>query len=175
MTTAYQYTTDGYYADTVEDYGLLPSNATHTPPPPALPGHVLRWTGEAWEQVENHKGKQGYVNGQPHTVVDYGPLPEGWSDAPPPPPLDEAREIKRHEILTGFDAAMSASLTMPSASAPPTPFAVAEALYDWRTSSADEYADLLSIHAARRDELLAALEAAETSEDVLALGVSYAV
>ena len=174
MPTAYQYTTDGYYADTVEDYGLLPSNATHTAPPPALPGHVLRWTGRDWEQVENHKGKQGYVSGQPCTITKYGPLPEGWSDTPPPT-LAEARESKRHEILTGFDAAMSASLTMPSASAPPTPFAVAEALYDWRTSSADEYADLLSIHATRRDDLLAALEAAETAEDVLALGVSYAV
>ena len=175
MATAYQYTTDGYYADTVEDYGLLPSNATHTTPPPALPGHVLRWTGGDWEQVEDHKGAQGYVNGQPHTITEYGPLPDGWSDTPPPPTLEEARESKRHSILAGFDAAMSASLTMPSASAPPTPFAVAEALFDWRTASADEYADLLAIHATRRDELLAALEAAETSEDVLALGVSYAV
>lgn len=175
MAKAYQYTTDGYYADIIEDYGLLPSNATHTMPPEPLPGHVLRWTGGDWEQVEDHKGAQGYVNGQPCTITEYGPLPEGWSDAPPPPPLDEAREIKRHEILTGFDAAMSASLTMPSASAPPTPFAVAEALYDWRTSSADEYADLLAIHAARRDELLAVLDAAETAEAVLALGVSYAV
>lgn len=175
MAIAYQYTSDGIYADTIEDYGLLPSNATHAVPPEPLPGHVLRWTGEDWEQVENHRGKSGYVNGQPHTVVDYGPLPEGWSDTPPPPTLDEARESKRHEILAGFDAAMSASLTMPSASAPPTPFAVAEALYDWRTSSADEYADLLAIHAARRDALLAALDAAETAEAALALEVSYAV
>lgn len=175
MAIAYQYTSDGIYAETIEDYGLLPSNATHTKPPEPLPGHVLRWTGEDWEQIEDHKGRQGYVNGQPYTITDYGPLPEGWSDTPPPPTLDEARESKRHEILAGFDAAMSASLTMPSASAPPTPFAVAEALYDWRTSSADEYTDLLAIHTARRDDLLAVLDAAETAEAALALGVSYAV
>lgn len=106
MPTAYQYTSDGIYAETVEDYGLLPSNATHTPPSPALPGHVLRWTGEAWEQVENHKGKQGYVNGQPHTITEYGPLPDGWSDTPPPPTLAEAKE----QAMARIDADTSARI-----------------------------------------------------------------
>ena len=88
MTKCYQYTADGYYAGEAEDYGLLPNNATHTVPT-LKKGFVPRWTGEKWEQVEDHKGKSGYVNGQPHEIKEYGPLPEGWSDTPPPPTIEE--------------------------------------------------------------------------------------
>jgi hypothetical protein len=85
MSQAYQYTADGYYAGENEDYGLLPNNATYTAPE-MQDGYIPRWTGAAWEQVENHKGKEGYVGGEPFTVKEYGPLPGGWSDTPPPPP-----------------------------------------------------------------------------------------
>lgn len=88
MTKCYQYTADGYYAGEVEDYGLLPNNATRTVPT-LKKGFVPRWTGKKWEQIENHKGKSGYVNGQPHEIKEYGPLPEGWSDTPPPPTTGE--------------------------------------------------------------------------------------
>lgn len=88
MTKAYQYDASGYYAGEVEDYGLLPNNATYTAPK-AKEGYIPRWTGAKWEQVEDHKGKQGYVDGQPHTVAEYGPLPKGWSDTPPPPSAKE--------------------------------------------------------------------------------------
>lgn len=88
MTKYYQYTSDGYYAGEVEDYGLLPNNATHTAPT-VVDGKVPRWTGEKWEQVEDHKGKSGYVNGQPHEIKEYGPLPEGWSVTPPPLTTEE--------------------------------------------------------------------------------------
>lgn len=84
MAKAYQYTTDGYYAGEVDDFGILPNNATHTDPT-LKKGFVPRWTGKNWEQIEDHKGKSGYVNGQPHEVKEYGPLPEGWSDTPPSP------------------------------------------------------------------------------------------
>ena len=88
MVKCYQYTADGYYAGEAEDYGLLPNNATHTTPTVAE-GKIPRWDGEKWEQVEDHKGKSGYVNGQPHEIKEYGPLPEGWSDTPPPPTADQ--------------------------------------------------------------------------------------
>ena len=81
---AYQYTRDGYYAGAIESYSLLPNNATHTAPE-LREGHIPRWNGTAWEQVENHKGRAGYVNGTPFTVTEYGPLPEGWSDSAPLP------------------------------------------------------------------------------------------
>jgi len=103
MAIAYQYTKSGYYAGRVEDYGILPHNATYTAPPDATTGHVLRWTGSDWEQVEDHKGKHGYVNGEPYTINDYGPLPEGWSDTPPPP--------TEEELFTQLRAARDAKLT----------------------------------------------------------------
>ena len=83
MAIAYQYNASGYYVGPIEDYGLLPSNATYTAPTENA-GYVPHWTGSAWELVEDHKGKSGYVNGQPHTINEYGPLPDGWSDTPPP-------------------------------------------------------------------------------------------
>ena len=88
MVKCYQYTADGYYAGEVDDYGILPNNATRTAPT-LKKGFVPRWMGEKWEQVEDHKGKSGYVNGQPHEVKEYGPLPEGWSDTPPPLTTEE--------------------------------------------------------------------------------------
>ena len=174
MNKCYQYTADGYYAGEAEDYGLLPNNATRTAP--ALKeGFVPRWTGKKWEQVEDHKGESGYVNGQPHTINEYGPLPEGWSDTPPLPSLDEAKAAKQAEISSAFNSAMSASLTMPSVGTPPSSFEVASALYDWRTGDPEGYASLLAIHTARRDALLAAVGAATTAEAVQAIAVSYAV
>ena len=94
MPKCYQYTVDGYFAGEVEDYGLLPNNATRTAPT-VVDGKVPRWTGKKWEQVEDHKGKSGYVNGHPHEVKEYGPLPEGWSDTPPPPTIEELFDTLR--------------------------------------------------------------------------------
>lgn len=107
MLKYYQYTSDGYYAGEVEDYGLLPNNATRTVPT-IVEGFVPRWTGNNWEQVEDHKGKSGYVNGQPHEVKEYGPLPAGWSDTPPPPTTGELFIRLRSER----DARISAVLWM---------------------------------------------------------------
>ena len=97
--------------------------------------------------------------------------------SPPDPQqlLTEFRASKRASISAGFDAAMSASLTMPSVGTPPSSFEVASALYDWRADDPEGYASLLAIHTARRNELLAAVDAAQTAEAVQAIVVSYAV
>jgi hypothetical protein len=88
MATIYQYDAQGYFVGGADDYGgPLPNNSTRVFPIVNV-GYIPRWNGEAWEQVENHKGKQGYLDGKPHTVTDYGPLPAGWSDDPPPQPYD---------------------------------------------------------------------------------------
>ena len=107
MVKCYQYTADGYYAGEAEDYGLLPNNATRTAPT-VVEGKVPRWTGTEWEQVEDHKGESGYVNGQPHTINAYGPLPDGWSDTPPPPTTEELFDMLR----SVRDARISAVLWM---------------------------------------------------------------
>jgi hypothetical protein len=41
----------------------------------------------AWVLVEDHRSEQGYINGEPHTIKDVGPRPDGWSDTPPPQPF----------------------------------------------------------------------------------------
>lgn len=175
MATAYQYTADGYYAGEIEDHGLLPHNATYVAPPEAPDAHVAWWDGAAWALAEDHRGQQGYLDGQPHTITALGPLPAGWSDEPSPPSLAEAQAARRAEIAAGFNAAMAASLTMPSASAPPSAYEVATALYDWRVDDPDGYAELVAIHEARRAALLAAVDVAEDTAAVLAIVVSYAV
>lgn len=91
------------------------------------------------------------------------------------PSLAEAQTAKRSAINAGFDAAMTVSLTMPSASTPASAFAVYQAIEAWKAEAPEEYATLLAIHTARRNELLAAVEAAQTAEAVLAIVVSYAV
>ena len=88
MSIVYQYDASGYYAGEIEDYGLLPNNATPTAPK-LKGGYIPRWTGNNWEQIENHKGLDGYVDGKPFKIVEYGPLPDGWSDTPPPSSEEE--------------------------------------------------------------------------------------
>ncbi len=80
----YCYDLDGFYSGHDSDYGQpLPCNGTYDKPK-SKEGFLPRWNGEAWEQIENHKGKTGYINGEPYEIKEYGPLPEGWSTEPPP-------------------------------------------------------------------------------------------
>ena len=91
MSKANQFNAAGYFVGVVEDYGLLPNNATYLEPD-LKPGFVPKWTGTDWEQVKNHTSKA--YDGQPQTPTDYwlpgdtwetparymtefGPLPEG--------------------------------------------------------------------------------------------------
>lgn len=105
MALAYQYDADGYYAGPAEDYGLLPNNATYTSPR-EREGHIPRWNGEAWVQVENHKGEQGWLNDEPHTIKEYGPLPAGWSATAP----EKSAAEKQAELIDSFMAAIQARL-----------------------------------------------------------------
>lgn len=175
MSTYYQHDADGYYLYPVSDYGSTQPHNSLPDAPPIKPGKWARAVNGKWIQVENHTGESGYINGQPHTITEYGPYPDGWSATRPLPTLAEAQNSKRASISAGFDAAMSASLTMPSVGTPPSSFEVASALYDWRTDDPEGYASLLAIHTARRTALLAAVDAAETAEAVQAVVVSYAV
>lgn len=174
MATAYQYDENGYFAGGIEAFDLLPNRATWEEPA-ITDGCIPRRVNNQWTQVENHKGQNGYVNGQPVTVTEYGPLPEGFSTKNAPTTLTEAQAAMRRTINAGFNAAMSASITMPSAGSTPSTYEVATALYDWRTDDPEGYAALLAIHTARRDALLAAVDAATTIEAVQAVAVSYAV
>ena len=166
--------------------------ATMMPPPASIPeGHVARWTGDAWEMVEDHrqhldeKGtKQGGTpfwlpaqgddwQSQPRYIEDLGPLPEGAITVRPEKPLSRLKEEKVHEIKVACDAAIVASLTMPASS--PSSAEVSVAAASLAAVDPDGPDTLLALHTFRRDELLAAVEAAGTVDAVRAVVVSYDV
>lgn len=166
--------------------------ATTMPPPETIPeGHVARWTGSAWELVEDHrqhldsKGtKQGGTpfwlpaegddwQSPPRYTEALGPLPSGAVTVRPEKPLAVIKEEKKHDIRSACDAAIIASLTMPAASSSATEVSVAAA--SLAAVDPDGPDTLLALHVARRDELLAAVDAAETVEAVQAVVVDYDV
>ena len=89
--------------------------------------------------------------------------------------LPAVKERKRAEISVGFDAAITASVTMPSMSSPPSAVELALGIDAFRAEDAEGWAELLTIHSTRRDDLLAAVAAAQTADAVQAITVSYAV
>ena len=91
------------------------------------------------------------------------------------PKLASVQAAKRASINGGFDAAMTASLTMPSRNNPASAVELALAIEDFKADDPIGWADLRAIHEARRDELLAAVDAATTVDAVQAIAASYAV
>ena len=68
--------------------------------PPHIPaGHAARLNtaGDGWDLVEDHRGQEGWLDGQSHTIVDLGPLPAGWLDEQPIPPDTRTPEEKRQD------------------------------------------------------------------------------
>ena len=88
------------------EWVALPADATTIQPPAQREGFtiVLNLAGDAWEHIEDHRGKAGFVEGQPHTVRDLGPLPAGWSDTAPEPAPEQQTVQRRIEILRELDA-----------------------------------------------------------------------
>lgn len=168
------------------------AGATPVAPPTDIPtGHAARWTGSAWEVVEDHrqhmdeKGtKQG---GTPHWLPaegdDYaspprymealGPLPKGAVTERPAKPLSVLKAEKEREITAACDAAIVASLTMPTSA--PSSAEVAVAAASLASIDPDGPDTLLALHTARRDELLAAVAAADSTAALADVEVSYAV
>lgn len=165
--------------------------ATATPPPDVIPeGKVARWTGTQWELLEDHRQhldstgtKQGgtpfWLAGEddwqspPRYTEDLGPLPAGATTTRPEKPLSVVREEKEHEIRSACDAAIIASLTMPAASPSVTEVSVAAA--SLAAVDPDGPDTILALHAARRDELLALIQAADSVAAVQEVEVSYAI
>lgn len=87
--------------------------------------------------------------------------------------LPDAKAAKCTEIQGGYDAALAASLTMPATSPTAQDVSIGAALF--AVEDAEGLTYVQTRHAARRDELLAAVEAAETVEAVQAVVVDYDV
>jgi hypothetical protein len=104
MAIVYQYDADGLYLYPADDYnGPMPHNCTATAPPGAAPGRRARWTGQAWEPVEDYRGRAAYrPDGESYTVKDWGPLPEGDSLEPPPPTPEDEAKTRIGEIKAAF-------------------------------------------------------------------------
>lgn len=168
------------------------AGATPVAPPADIPtGHAARWTGSAWEVVEDHRqhmDSKGTKTGgtpfwQPAMGDDYtsqprymeilGPLPKGAVTERPAKPLAVLKAEKEREVKAACDAAIVASLTMPTASPSTTEVAVAAA--SLAGIDPDGPDTLLALHTARRDELLAAIAAAESPAALAGVEVSYAV
>ena len=172
------------------EYILEATGATPVALPADIPaGHVARWTGEAWETVEDHRqhmDERGRKEGgtpywlpgdtwrsEPRYIEDLGPLPEGALFEKPERPLDEYKADKRREIAAGYTAALTATLTMPAESPSAADVATGAALF--AADDAVGLADVQTILTTRRDELLEAVEAAQRRETVSAIVVSYPV
>ena len=168
------------------------AGATPVAPPADIPtGHAVRWTGSAWEVVEDHRqhmDSKGTKTGgtpfwQPAMGDDYtsqprymeilGPLPKGAVTERPAKPLAVLKAEKEREVKAACDAAIVASLTMPTASPSTTEVAVAAA--SLAGIDPDGPDTLLALHTARRDELLAAVAAADSTAALADVEVSYAV
>lgn len=198
MAIAHRFTLpDKYYACTVEDYGFQPGNSTYeTLPDMPWDGVWPQWTGDAWDLVPDYRERRepefapdlcqsateywlpGDAWDTPaRHMTEIGPLPDGAllarPEKTPAERLTDAQAARRQEILAGYDAAVAASLTMPQDS--PTQQDVTVGAAAFAAEDPEGLAYIMQTHAARRDELLAALEAAETAEAALALDVSYAV
>jgi len=144
--------------------------------------HALQWRGGT--------GHTEWTDGpnQPLTAEDYdeqvAPFVKLWqaekarlkkkaAEEAAARALPDAKSAKQSEIQNGYDAALAASLTMPAASPTAQDVSIGAALL--AVDDAEGLAYVQALHAARRDELLAAVEAAETVEAVQAVVVDYDV
>ena len=169
---------------------LEATGATPVAPPADISaGHVARWTGKAWEVVEDHRQhmdergrKQGGTQywlaedtwrSEPRYTEELGPLPDGALSTKPERPLDEYKADKRREIAAGYTAALTATLTMPAESPSAAEVATGAALF--AADDAVGLSDVQDILTDRRDELLAAVGTAVSREELTAVIISYPV
>ena len=70
------------------DIYVLPAGG-YVDAPSIADGCVAKRVNGAWNNVENHIGEKGYINGVATEIKEYGSLPEGWSITPPAPTLED--------------------------------------------------------------------------------------
>ena len=172
------------------EYILEATGATPVALPASIPsGHVARWTGDAWETVEDHRqhmDERGRKEGgtpywlpgdtwrsDPRYTDELGPLPENALLERPERPLDEYKADKRREIAAGYTAALTATLTMPAESPSAAEVATGAALF--AADDAVGLADVQAILTSRRNEFLTAVDAATNREYLEALTIDYPV
>lgn len=82
----YYFDENGLYAGSAPAHeGTLPPANALRAAPEIRDGHwpVLNAARDGWDYPEDHRGEQGWLNGGPIVIDRPGPLPEGWTAAPP--------------------------------------------------------------------------------------------
>ena len=193
MAIAHRYTRpDQFYINSADDYGCPPYNST----PDALPPRPWKnqWPqyvdNKGWVLVEDHRQRTEpqFVAEDVQPGTDYwlpedthisparrmhtpGPLPKDALTKRPEQPLAEIKAAKIATIIAGHEAALAGAVALSD----PTPSTVAVEAGLLAASDPEGLEFVRNALADRRDELLAAVEAAETAEAVQAIVVSYAV
>ena len=74
-----------HVTETDERYPELAALSPDLPPGAAMVLRQGQDDGEIplYDMVEDHRGASGWINGRPHVITDFGPLPSGWSASPP--------------------------------------------------------------------------------------------
>ena len=85
-----------------------PANALRGQKPTARPGFHPAEDNEQWIDIEDHRGQSGYLNGEPCEIKDFGPLPAGWSDTPPPPAPEDIARDEYYAALSESEAILTA-------------------------------------------------------------------
>ena len=91
------------------DVGPMPENAVTVAPPLAAPGHVLLFSEDEWQQIEDRTGVTYYTaDGQAKIVSEpYFVLPDDCTFSPPSTPYDH---WNGHEWVTDVDMVRNAQL-----------------------------------------------------------------
>ena len=76
------------------DIFMLSANATFVEPPTKKDGYAIVWNGEAWDEVEDHRGTQYWFSSdsyytEPMTMNKLGALPNGITLSRPEKTADE--------------------------------------------------------------------------------------
>ena len=193
MAIAHRYTRpDQYYICSDEDYGYPPYNSTpdDLPPRPWKKQWPQYVDNKGWVLVADHRQRAephfAAVDVQPGTeywlpedthisparrMHTPGPLPKDALTKRPEQPLAEIKAAKVATIIAGHEAALAGAVALSD----PTPSTVAVEAGLLAASDPEGLEYVRNALAARRGELLAAVEAAETAESVQAIVVSYAV
>lgn len=168
------------------------ANATPVPPPADVPaGHAARWTGAAWEIVEDHRQhmdergtKQGgtayWLPGegdnhaaQPRYMEALGPLPAGAVTERPDKALDVLKSEKEREINAACEAGHCGQPDHACAHAVNGRGGCGAA--SLAVVDPDGPDTILAKHTARREELLSAVGAACSRAALDGVKVSFAV
>ena len=192
MPIAHRFTRpEQFYINSAEDYGCPPYNSTpdDLPPRPWL-GEWPQYVGGKWTLIEDHRERKfpAFVLEDEQEGTDYwlpgdtydtparrmhtpGPLPEGAVTTRPEQPLAEVKAAKNAIIIAGHESALAGAVALSD----PTPSTVAVEAGLLAASDPEGLEYVRNALAARRNELLAAVAAAQTAEAVQAVAVSYAV